>query len=87
MFMRISACILEGTKTRSHVIRSCLVQLDTAEIGRSIKETLRRRRTVTSSLLKYPRAQVGNRVVVRGRSITPPAPPPPLSTACFWTKI
>jgi hypothetical protein len=45
-----------------------------------MKETPRRRITVTSSVDKVSTDQLGNRVVVRGRGINPPTPTPFYST-------
>ncbi len=49
------------------------------------KGTPGRRTTVTSSLNEISTNQLGTRVVVRGEALL--SPPPPLSTAGFWTGI
>jgi hypothetical protein len=52
----------------------------------AMKETPRRRITVTSSLNEIPTDQLGNRVRVRGvKGYSGRPPPPPFSTADFWT--
>jgi hypothetical protein len=46
-----------------------------------VKETLSRRITVTSSLNETFTDQLENRVVLRGKSVSPPTPSLPIPTA------
>jgi hypothetical protein len=51
----------------------------------NMKETPRRRRTVTSSLNELSTDQLGNKKRVRREVLS--RPPPPLSVAGFWVDI
>jgi hypothetical protein len=50
-----------------------------------VKETPKRRITVTSSLNGISTDQLGNRVVVRGKALLSPSPP--LYAAGIWTDV